>query len=478
MYIFFYIFLTMSLFINLLFQNTLVISRSLRIDNNDINIGVGTSAYQIEGAWNVNYKSKSIWDTFVHSTGKIYNDDTGDDACEHYYKYKDDIKLLNDLGIKNYRFSISWPRILPNGDLSFLNQEGLNFYNNLIDELIKNNITPYVTMFHWDLPQALQDKYRGMYSDRFVKDFVNYADILFGNFGDRVKYWITLNEPLTVINLGFTSGVHAPGIKSDNDGYIVAHNQLLAHAHVYNLYHTKYKDQLGKISIALNCDWMEPASQSPEDKAAAQRGLLWNMGLFADPIFYGDYPEEVKNRVTERLPKFNESEKNFIKGSIDFFSLNHYTGNLISNNPNLENCYTLSCDPRIQYSRIPNTLPTMSSWQYIYPDGIYNMLGWIKERYNLTDMEVIISENGVSTDNSLEDITRIDFITNYYSKVNKAKQDFVINITTYFIWSFMDNFEWAMGYKERYGIVYVDFNSENKTRILKNSAQFVKKLIN
>lgn len=462
--------LVTNLFVNFFTYKFFTTPTNLRLlrDLNNIELGVGTSAYQIEGAWNVENKGESIWDRFVHTSGKIYNGETGDDACMHYYKYNEDIQLLKDLKINNYRFSISWPRILPNGDLSFINENGIQFYNNLIDKLVSNNITPYVTIFHWDLPQKLQDKYNGMLSQEFVTDFVNYADLLFKTYGDRVKYWMTLNEPLTVIDLGFTSGAHAPGIKSDNDAYIVAHNQLLAHAYTYKLYHTKYASQNGKISIPLNCDWMEPFSSSKEDKDAALRALLWKMGLFADPIFFGDYPKEVKDRVSVRLPEFNETEKKVLKGSLDYFSLNHYTGSMIQNSPNAN--YAYWSDPQIQYHGIPGTLPTASSWQFIYPEGIYKMIEWISNRYNLTNKEFVISENGVSTDGNINDYIRVKFIKDYYNYVTKAKIDFNINITTYFIWSFMDNFEWAMGYsKERYGIVYVDFNSPNKTRTIKKS---------
>jgi beta-glucosidase len=213
---------------------------------------------------------------------------------------------------------------------------------------------------------------------------------------------------------------------------------------------------------------MEPYSGSNEDKSAAQRALLWKMGLFADPIFFGDYPKEVKDRVSIRLPQFNETEKQVLKGSLDYFSLNHYTGSMIQNSPNT--IYTYWGDPQVQYHVIPGTQPTVSSWQYIYPEGIYKMIEWISNRYNLTDKEFVISENGVSTDGNINDYTRVKFIKDYYNYVTKAKTDFNVNITTYFIWSFMDNFEWAMGYsKERYGIVYVDFNSPNKTRTIKKS---------
>lgn len=438
------------------------------INNSVIEFGVGTSAYQIEGAWNIDGKGESIWDRFTHTPGKIYNGETGDDACLHYYKYNEDIQMLQELDINHYRFSIAWTRILPCGDLSYINQKGIDFYNDLIDKLISNGITPYVTIFHWDLPQKLQDKYGGMLSDQFVNDFVNYADLLFCKFGDRVKYWMTLNEPLTVIDMGFTSGGHAPGISSDNDAYIVAHNQLLAHAYTYKLYHTKYAYQNGKISIPLNCDWMEPYSDSYEDRGAAQRALLWKMGLFADPLFFGDYPDEIKARVSVRLPKFNDTEKQILKGSLDYFSLNHYTGSMVQFSSN--NIYTYWADSQTQYHGIPNTQPTASSWQFIYPEGIYKMIGWLANRYNLVDMEFVISENGVSTVDILDDEVRIQFIKDYYSNVNRAKNDFRVNVTKYFIWSFMDNFEWARGWStERYGLVYVDFNSPNKTRTIKKS---------
>jgi len=289
--------------------------------------GTATAAYQIEGASHEGGRTPCIWDTFAAKPGCVLHGDDGSVACDHYHRFKEDVLIMKDLGFTYYRLSISWSRVLPKGR-GEVNVEGIDFYNRLIDELVANGIEPLVTIYHWDLPQALEDEYEGWLSRKVVDDFEAYAVELFRAFGDRVKRWITLNEPWCAAALGFCTGEHAPG-KSQQPGvepYLAAHHMNLAHARAVTRYREEFKaDQGGMIGITLNMDWKEPYTASEADKAAAQRALDWQLGWFADPIYYGDYPESMRKALGDRLPDFSEEEREMIKGSNDFFGLNHYS---------------------------------------------------------------------------------------------------------------------------------------------------------
>jgi beta-glucosidase/6-phospho-beta-glucosidase/beta-galactosidase len=302
--------------------------------------GTATAAYQIEGGVNQDGRGESIWDVFSHIPGKTKNGDTGDIADDSYNRMYEDIRLMKNLGILAHRFSISWTRILPTGS-GKINYLGINFYNKFIDELIRNGIEPMVTIYHWDLPQALEDEYSGWLDKKIVTDFTNYADICFSYFGDRVKYWITINEPWTFCYLGYVTGLFAPGRCSDRkkckkgdsstEGYIAAHNVLNAHAAAVELYRLKYQNiQGGKIAITLNHDWSEPLTQSVADIDAAERKNIFSMGWFGDPIAFGHYPQLMVDVLGSRLPTFTKEESERLKGSFDYWALNHYSTKYIS----------------------------------------------------------------------------------------------------------------------------------------------------
>lgn len=435
--------------------------------------GVSTSAYQIEGGWNAEGKGLSVWDTFSHEAGHILDGTTADISCDHYNQWEEDLNWIKWLGVDAYRFSLSWSRILPKGTTEIVNQKGVEFYNHLIDGLLERNIEPMITLWHWDTPQILQDNYKGWENDLILDDFTNYADICFQLFGDRVKYWITLNEPLTVILMGYALGRHAPGVaESEKLPYEVGHRMIRAHAKVYYHFHNNYPDQNGKVSIALNSDFYYPASDTSEDKKASERALLWRMGLFADPLFFGDYPLELKERCKDRLPTFLEEDH--IYGTLDFFALNHYTSLMTKHDPNTN--LNFFNDPEASYSFPLNSTVSASSWLVSYPPGIRDMILWIQDRYDLLGQELslVITESGVSTyPGDLEDESRINYIGSYSNEVKKVEEEGIV-VSHYCVWSFLDNFEWSAGYTERFGLFDVDFQSEKKIRTPKWSAFWLK----
>lgn len=434
--------------------------------------GVSTSAYQIEGAWDKDGKGLSIWDEFAHTPGNIADGSNADIGPDHYHHVEEDLDLIQELGVQTYRFSLSWPRILPNGKTDLINEKGVAFYNRLIDGVLERNLEPLVTLWHWDTPLALQNEYQGWEDDKMLADFEDYARLCFEIFGDRVKNWITLNEPLTLAQLGYAAGSHAPGKREPSRlPYEIAHRMLRAHARVYHMFHREFDDQLGKISIALNSDFIYPGSESPEDKNAAERGLLWRMGWFADPLFMGDYPPEMRERCGERIPVFHREDHIF--GALDFFALNHYTSLVGFNAPN--NDSNLFQDPEVSFQFPIGSFPSASSWLHFYPQGLRDMIEWIENRYNLVEkqLSLCITESGVSTfPNTLEDQSRINYIRDYSTVLSQVNPD--LCISHYCIWSVLDNFEWAVGYTERFGLIHIDFTDPSRQRVWKQSAIWLK----
>ncbi len=433
--------------------------------------GSATSSHQIEGAALEDGRAWSIWDAHAHTPGRTKNNENADIACDHYHRYKEDVKLMADMGLKAYRFSISWSRIQPDGQ-GKVNVKGIEFYSNLIDELLKYGITPWVTLYHWDLPLALHTEKDGWLNPEIANWFAAYAGICFEHFGDRVKHWITLNEPWVVSILGYSQGVFAPGRKSKNEPYQVAHQLLRAHGKAVQLYRTKYQPtQAGQIGITNNCDWREPLTDSTVDTEAAQRSLEFFLGWFADPIYFGDYPQVMKDRVGDRLPKFTEEDTAMIKGSSDFFGLNHYTGLYAADvDPNADvknEVYGnggIFEDQYVQLTADPSWKLTTMNWA-ILPWGCRKLIEWISNRYD--NPPLYITENGCALDDQLingnvNDTVRQEYIESYLAACHKAIENGV-NLKGYFVWSFMDNFEWALGYSKRFGIHYVNYDTLERT---------------
>eukprot|EP00252_Welwitschia_mirabilis_P024437 TRINITY_DN7253_c0_g2_i2.p1 TRINITY_DN7253_c0_g2~~TRINITY_DN7253_c0_g2_i2.p1 ORF type:complete len:409 (-),score=44.00 TRINITY_DN7253_c0_g2_i2:54-1280(-) len=304
--------------------------------------GAATSAYQIEGAAREGGRGPSIWDTFSHTVGKIADGSNGDVAADSYHRYKEDVQLLKAMGMDSYRFSISWSRLLPKGTIAGgINEEGIKYYHDLIDECLKNGIKPFVTLFHWDLPQALEDKYNGFLGQQIIKDFAEYADLCFRNYGDKVKHWITLNEPLSYAE-GYDHGAVPPARcskyignctkgNSATEPYIASHNLILSHAAAVQVYRNKYqKSQKGSIGITINTGWMMPYSSSLPDRRAALRAMDFMFGWYMGPIIKGDYPTVMRKIVRSRLPEFSNEQKKMVNGSFDFIGLNYYTSRYAS----------------------------------------------------------------------------------------------------------------------------------------------------
>jgi beta-glucosidase len=433
--------------------------------------GTATSSYQVEGAWLEGGKGLSIWDTFVHTPGKIADGSTGDVTCDHYHRYRADVELMAALGLKAYRFSISWPRIQPPGS-GKPNPEGVRFYSDLIDCLLDHGITPWVTLYHWDLPAALQMERDGWLNPALAEQFRDYASICFEQFGDRVKHWITFNEPWVVAILGHGQGVFAPGRVSNEEPYRAAHTMLRAHGLAVEAYRRRFQpSQNGLIGMTNNCDWREPRTDSAPDREAAQRAVEFFLGWFADPLYLGHYPEVMRRYVGERLPRFSADDATRIKGSSDFFGLNHYT-TMYASRPGHQGKGPLEVygnaglaeDQDVTLTADPSWQMTEMGWGVV-PWGCRKLLQWISERYN--HPEIVITENGCAypdrvVEGRVDDAPRIEFISAYLTECLRAIGEGV-RLRGYFLWSLMDNFEWASGFTRKFGIHHVDFVTGKRT---------------
>eukprot|EP01018_Ginkgo_biloba_P033175 Gb_35946 [translate_table: standard] len=463
--------------------------------------GTASASYQYEGAAREGGRGPSIWDTFSHTPGNTDDGSNGDVAVDEYHRYKEDVKLMKRMGVDAYRFSISWSRILPEGSLKGgINTEGIAYYNNLIDELLKNDIKPFVTLFHWDLPQALEDEYLGFLSANIVKDFAAYSELCFRAFGDRVKHWITLNEPLSIATQGYDLGAAAPGrcssdiyrnCKAGNSAtepYIAAHNMLLSHAAAVRVYKRKYQaSQNGSIGITLNSGWILPYRNTLSDKSAAERAMDFTFGWFMDPLTKGHYPSIMRDLVGRRLPTFSRRQSLRLKRSFDFIGLNYYTSNYAIHNPQQSNPLRTDffLDSRVNLTSERDGVAigprAASTWLYVYPPGIGYLLNYTKNRYN--NPTIFITENGIDEFNNntlplkeaLNDTWRIDYFSKHLYHVREAIRD-GSDVRGYFAWSLLDNFEWANGYTVRFGIHYVDYK-HNLTRYPKASAHWFRKML-
>ncbi len=438
----------------------------------DFTWGVATASYQIEGAWNEDGKGLNIWDVFSHEQGNVTLGHTGDIACDHYHKFKEDIRLMRKLGIKAYRFSLSWARIFPEG-IGKVNENGVKFYSDLIDELLKNGIEPYITLFHWDYPYALYKK-GGWLNDESVNWFADYAAKVCELYSDRVKRFITFNEPQCFIGLGYLNGQHAPGLKlSYRDIFQMCHNVLKAHGAAVIALRKNAKQPI-KIGYAPTCTANYPSTNKQEDIAATRksffacpplnRNVMWNVSWWSDPVVLGRYPEDGLEKYKKYLPEITQEDMKLISQPIDFYGQNIYNGKEVrcgkDGNPEyVERCVGAP-KTAIQWSVTPKCL----QWG---PKFLY-------ERYGLP---IYITENGmsahdvVSIDGEVHDPNRIDFLNRYLLELEKATDDGV-DVGGYFLWSFMDNFEWTKGYTERFGIVHVDYDTQK--RIPKDSAYWYK----
>lgn len=409
-------------------------------------------------------------------------------ATDSYRLWKEDIALLAQYGVKSYRFSLSWSRIIPLGGRNDpVNPKGIAFYSNFIDALLEHGIIPFVTLYHWDLPQVLHDRYGGwLNKDEIVQDYVRYAKVCFQAFGDRVKHWLTVNEPWCVSILGYGRGVFAPGRSSDRgrspegdsstEPWIVGHSVILSHAYAFRLYHEEFRAaQGGQIGITLNGDWAMPYNDSPQNVEAAQHALDVAIGWFADPIYLGHYPEYLKQMLRERLPEFTPEELKVVKGSSDFYGMNTYTTNLCRHGGDDE------FQGLVEYTFIRSDgsqLGTQAhcAWLQDYPQGFRHLLNYIWKRYKLP---IYVTENGFAVkdehskpiEQALQDSDRVNYFKGITASLKAAVLEDGVDVRAYFPWSFLDNFEWADGYITRFGVTYVDY--ETQQRYPKESAKFL-----
>lgn len=417
--------------------------------------GVATSAYQIEGAWDEDGKGPSIWDTFSHTAGKIANGENGDIAADHYHRYKDDIHLMAALGIPTYRFSVAWSRILPEGK-GRVNPKGLGFYDRLVDELLKHAIEPYVCLFHYDLPQAIQDL-GGWPERQTAYFFAEYARLVAERLSDRVRVWLTHNEPWVSAFAGHFAGEHAPGIRNPVAAMKAFHHLLLSHGLAAEAIRAVAK-QPATIGITLNLSPVHPASDSPKDRAAAQRMDVAINRLQLDPLLKGESPWQDFAPMGVFLQGVIQDGDWKKICSLDLLGINYYTRTVVKHDAKF---------PVVAASPVYPPGNEYSAMWEIYPQGIYEVLQRVWNDYH-PSCQIMVTENGVPVpdgidfDGRVRDERRIRYLYNHLVQVRRAMEDGV-PVSGYFVWSFLDNFEWALGYAPRFGLVYVDRKTQKRT---------------
>ncbi len=434
--------------------------------------GAATAAYQVEGAWNEDGKGLSIWDVYSATPGAIFNDQTGRVACDHYHRYKEDVALMKEIGLRGYRFSLAWSRLLPNGR-GAVNQKGVDFYNRLLDELLAAGITPYVTLYHWDLPYELYCR-GGWLNPESPDWFSEYAYLCAKYFSDRIQYWVPLNEPQCTIQLGYVDGQHAPGLKVDWKQALRGwHHLLLAQGKAIQALRAAggADCQVGTAPVPT---LYAPATETPQDIAAARQAsfavtqrTLWNTSMFFEPLFQKRYPEEAFGVFGADMPEIGPGDMETIAQPVDFLGFNHYWGRFIRAGEN----------GQPEEVPFPDGAPLTYYYWNVTPETFYWSMRFLFERYQ---KPIYITENGmantdwVALDGRVHDPQRIDYTTRYLLAARRALADGV-DLRGYFYWTLIDNFEWAEGFRQRFGLIYVDFASQKRT--LKDSAYWYSDVI-
>jgi beta-glucosidase len=434
--------------------------------------GAAAAAYQIEGAWNQAGKGPSVWDMFAHQPGKIFEGHNGDAACDHYHRSFQDVALMKQVGLKAYRLSVSWPRVLPQGE-GALNDAGLEFYDRLVDRLLEANIQPWITLFHWDYPYALFLR-GGWLNPESPKWFAAYTKVIVDRLSDRVAHWITLNEPQCFLGLGHLSGDHAPGLKLGlTEALLAGHHTLMAHGLAVQVIRERAKStpQIGWAPVTSS---YYPKTRSFEDIDAARTlsnsvssDNFWNSAWWGDPPILGHYPEEGLRAYGSAVPRFKATDFDIIRQPLDFYGCNIYSGTQVEAGE----------EGKPRAIEFPAGHPSTNFHWKVAPEGVYWGPKFLYERYQLP---IVITENGMSchdwigVDGRVHDEARIDFLTQYLLEIHRATLD-GIDIRGYFHWSLMDNFEWSEGYKHRFGLIHVDFTTQKRT--LKESAHWYRRII-
>ncbi len=428
--------------------------------------GAATSAYQIEGSPLADGAGPSIWERFAHTPGMMHNDDTGDIACDHYNRWKHDVALMSELGLRSYRFSIAWARVLPSGR-GTVNKKGLAFYERLVDALLARNIKPLVTLYHWDLPAALDDM--GGWLNRDIADwFADYATVMYKALGDRVPMWATLNEPWVVADGGYLHGLLAPGHRSLYEPPIVSHNLMRAHGAGVLAYRTVAKHQVG---LVVNLEPKHPASDSAADRDAVKRGDAYMNRQYLDPAMLGSYPPEMKEIYGDAWPEFPAEDFTLIKQPIDFLGINYYTRSVTEYDEDRWPFYARAV-------KQPNATYTETNWE-VYADGLRETLEWVTARYGR--IPLYVTENGaaffdppVAIDGVVSDPNRVHYYREHLRAVHTAMTNGA-DMRGYFAWSLMDNLEWSHGFAKRFGIVHVNFATQERT--IKESGKYYRRVI-
>jgi beta-glucosidase len=434
----------------------------------DFSWGTATASYQVEGAWREDGKGESIWDRFAHTEGKIAGGDTGDVACDQYHRYREDVALMKQLNQRGYRFSISWPRIFPEGKDSKPNQAGLDYYSRLVDELLAAGITPFPTLYHWDLPQALQDE--GGWTNRdIIEHFADYARTCIVALGDRVKRWMILNEPHVFVMMAYLYGMHAPGLRDSGAAMRASHVVNLAHAAAARA--IRDAGTAEAIGTAFSMSASYPASESAEDRAAAERHHAFNNDWFLRPIMKGEYPRAYSDQgaALARMD-IRDGDLAAMREPLDFIGINLYTRTICTDAPAGKN---------IAVRTLPGPGPrTDFNWE-VWPAAIYRMIMRVTKDYGRPP--IYVTENGCSfgdrpgADGRVHDDRRVDFYHGYIGQVGRALAEGA-DVRGYYAWTLLDNFEWAMGFSQRFGIIDCDFEDAQR-RTVKDSGYWYRDLI-
>ncbi|XP_069355874.1 myrosinase 1-like [Maniola hyperantus] len=449
--------------------------------------GAGSSAYQIEGGWNADGKGLNIWDRFVQEIpSPIMNNDTGNVAADSYRLWREDVKAAAQMKLQFYRFSLSWTRILPSGFTNEINKAGVKYYSDLIDALLAEGIEPVVTIYHWDLPVKISDL-GGWTNPLIVNWFGDYARVVYSLYADRVKTWLTINEPNVMCDLFYNTGAYAPGIKEQVYGPFLCNKYvLLAHAKAYRIFAEEFRPKyIGRFSLAYHALWIEPATR--RDAALAELGRQHQLGRYSYPIFSkrGGWPPSIEKLMLKvslaegysesRLPSFTEDEIEFIKGTADFYGMNHYTSYLIrpSTPEDEPGIWFLTGSPELRATLFypPGSSYGAASIFPVYPVGIRRMMAWVKRQYG--DIDILITENGFSTSGyQLADFGRVNYIREYLEQVQLSIEVDNVSVIGYAAWSLIDSFEWTDGYTTKFGLYEIDFNDPNRTRTPRLSANY------
>jgi beta-glucosidase len=422
--------------------------------------GASTAAYQIEGAWQEDGRGESIWDRYCHTPGKIEDGGTGDVACDHYHRWPEDIELMKRLGLKAYRFSIAWPRIYPQGR-GTLNRAGIDFYARLVDALLAAGIEPTITLYHWDLPQAL-DEAGGWPARATAYAFADYAETMVKHLGDRVQYWSTFNEPWCVSFLSYQLGAHAPGLRNEKLAVQVAHHTLVAHG--LALQSMRAVNTGIKAGIVLNLSSLESVEDTPASRASIERAWQRDQGWFLDPLLHAEYPLLAWQEREPVVPQMQPGDLKLIAQPLDWLGINSYSRQLFDQHGQ-------------RVSRVPGSEYTEMGWE-VHGPALGRLLTTLHRRYPVPPLYII--ENGaafkdvLTPDGQVHDPRRINYLRDHITAVYEAMQASV-DVRGYFVWSLMDNFEWSFGYSKRFGVIYVDYPTQR--RVIKDSGHWYAQVI-